>query len=511
MGRRASGVLLHPTCLPGDHGSGDLGPQARAFVDFLASAGQGWWQMLPVAPPGYGESPYSAESAFAGSPLLISLGSLVDQGLLEADTIAASEPLPRDRVEYVRMQAHRMRHLQAAFWVFEASGPCPAFDAFCADNSSWLDDFALYRTLKREHGGVQWTRWPSGERDRDPEALQSARERHAHGVAFERFLQYLFDAQWRALREYARGRGVGLIGDLPIFVAHDSADVWVHREHFFLDANGEPTVVAGCPPDYFSATGQRWGNPLYRWRRMRKTGYRWWIARLSAALQRFDVLRLDHFIGFQRYWEIPANQPIATKGRWMKGPGADFFDAVRSALGDLPLIAEDLGATTPAVYALRDRFGLPGIRILQFAFGDDPSAPTFLPHNYPRRAVVYTGTHDNDTVVGWFHGLVAGAGGDSTRTPEQVQRERETVLRYLGTGEEEIHWTMIRLAMASVARLCIFPLQDVLGLGSEARMNRPGQARGNWSWRFEDGALSPRVAALLAELTRTYGREGRSG
>jgi 4-alpha-glucanotransferase len=465
--------------------------------------------MLPVAPPGYGESPYSAESAFAGSPLLISLARLVDDGLLEAAAIAPDEPLSPHRVDYARMHAHRVHRLQAAFWVFEARGQCPEFDAFCADNAGWLDDFALFRVLKREHGGVQWTHWPAAERDREPGALESARERHARGIEFERFLQYVFHAQWRELRAHAKRRGVRLIGDVPIFVAHDSADVWVDREHFFLDATGEPTVVAGCPPDYFSATGQRWGNPLYRWRRMQKNGYAWWIARLRAALTRFDALRLDHFIGFQRYWEIPAGEPSAVKGRWLKGPGADFFHAVRSALGDLPLIAEDLGATTPAVYALRDRFGLPGIRILQFAFGDDPSAPTFLPHNYPRRAVVYTGTHDNDTVIGWFRGLLEGTGGDSTRTPEQVQRERETVVRYLGTGNEDIHWQMIRLAMGSVARLCVFPLQDVLGLGSEARMNRPGQARGNWSWRFEDGALTPQVAAHLAQLTRTYGREGR--
>jgi 4-alpha-glucanotransferase len=319
----------------------------------------------------------------------------------------------------------------------------------------------------------------------------------------EKFVQYAFDKQWGELRAYAAARGVGLIGDLPIFVAHDSADVWRAPGAFFLDEAGEPTVIAGCPPDYFSATGQRWGNPLYRWRRMKGSGYEWWIERLRVALRRFDVVRLDHFIGFQRYWEIPANEPTAIRGRWMKGPGATFFDAVERSLGGLPFIAEDLGEVTPAVYALRDRYRLPGIRILQFAFGDDRSAPSFLPHNYPRRAVVYTGTHDNDTVVGWFHDE---GGGDSTRTAAQARREREAALRYLGTSGKEIHWDMIRAALASVAALALFPLQVVLGLGSESRMNRPGQASGNWGWRFAGDALTPEITARLALLTRTYGR-----
>jgi len=511
---RASGVLLHPTCLPGVHGSGDLGPPAHAFLDFLASAAQRWWQMLPVGPPGYGESPYSAESAFAGSPWLVSLDGLVEMGLLDADVSAPRETLASARVEHATMLEHRSRCLRVAFETFEArrAGRAePAFEAFCRDNASWLEDFALFRAMKRDGGGVAWTHWEPGVRDREPGALRGARVRHAHAIAFERFVQFAFDVQWRTLRDRAQHRGVGLIGDLPIFVAHDSADVWTHREDFFLDAAGEPTVVAGCPPDYFSATGQRWGNPLYRWRRMKKAGYPWWIARLRAALKRFDVVRLDHFIGFQRYWEIPATEPTAVAGRWMKGPGRAFFDAARSCLGDLPLIAEDLGETTPAVYALRDRLGLPGIKILQFAFGDDASAPTFLPHNYPRRAVVYTGTHDNDTALGWFHGLVEGARGDSTRTPEQLQRERETAALYLGTRDDEINWAMMRVASASVARLCIFPLQDVLGLGSEARMNRPGVAGGNWTWRFEQSALSPQLAARLAQLTRTYGRATGEG
>jgi 4-alpha-glucanotransferase len=424
--------------------------------------------------------------------------------LLDASALAPSAELRRDRVDFPRMEAHRSVRLRAAFATFAARPAAErAFDAFCKENASWLDDFALFRALKRAHGGAQWTRWDAGVRRREPRALDVARKELAEDVAFERFAQYAFDRQWRALRSYAAERRVGLIGDLPIFVAHDSADVWQNPEAFFLDEEGEPTVVAGCPPDYFSATGQRWGNPLYRWRRLRKSGYAWWIDRLRMMLRRFDAVRLDHFIGFQRYWRIPADEPTAVHGRWMKGPGAAFFDAVRESLGELPLIAEDLGATTPRVYALRDRYGLPGIKILQFAFGDDPAAPSFLPHNYPRRAVVYTGTHDNNTTAGWFRDP---GGEDTTRTASQAQREREATLRYLGTSGEEIHWDMIRAALASVARVAIFPLQDILGLGSEARMNRPGKEQGNWTWRFEQSALDEAMAARLGGLTRTYGR-----
>jgi 4-alpha-glucanotransferase len=501
---RTSGVLLHPTSLPGPHGSGDLGPESRRFVDHLASAEQRWWQMLPVGPPGYGESPYSAESAFAGNPMLVSIDRLAEDHLLDGSQLAPRVPLRSDRIEHAPTLEHRSRLLHAAFLTFETrSERGGAYEAFCQENAFWLEDFALFRALKRAHDGVQWTRWEPGVRKRSPGALATARKELARVVAYEKFLQFMFDRQWRDLRAYAAERGIGLIGDLPIFVAHDSSDVWQDPEAFFLDDEGEPTVIAGCPPDYFSATGQRWGNPLYRWRRMKKSGYAWWIARLRQTLRRFDVVRLDHFIGFQRYWEIPANEPTAIRGRWMKGPGADFFDAVQKALGALPLIAEDLGEVTPAVYALRDRYRLPGIKILQFAFGDDPSAPTFLPHNFTRNSAVYTGTHDNDTTVGWFRGE---GGNDDTRTQEQAERERAAARLYLGTTGVEINWDLIRAALASVARVALFPLQDVLGLGSEARMNRPGRASGNWSWRFTADALEPALASRLAQLTRTYGR-----
>jgi 4-alpha-glucanotransferase len=490
LAKRASGLLLHPTSLPGRHGSGDLGAEARAFVDFLAAAGQRWWQTLPIGPPGYGESPYAAQSSFAGSATLISLDDLVQEGLL-------SETAPANAA------SDRAIQLERAFDAWQSRGDDPEYEAFVKANAAWLHDYALFRAIKRAHGEVQWTLWDPDLKRRDPRALAAARERYAREVAVQTFLQFVFDRQWRALRAYAAARGVGLIGDIPIFVAHDSADVWQHPETFFLDDEGNPTVVAGCPPDYFSRTGQRWGNPLYRWKRLAETGYAWWIARLRAALDRFDVLRIDHFIGFQRYWRIPASCPTAVDGKWMKGPGADFFQAAHDALGHLPLIAEDLGAVTPAVFALRDAFELPGIKILQFAFGNDPNAPTFLPYNYGRRAVVYTGTHDNDTTVGWFRDQ---GDGWSTRTREQTDAERAAALRYLGTTGDEIHWDMIREAFASVADLAMVPVQDVLGLGTEARMNRPGTQSGNWAWRMSAGALTEAHARRLRALTGTFGR-----
>jgi len=487
---RASGILLHPTSLPGPAGSeaGDLGEEARRFVDFLAEAGQSWWQMLPVGPTGFGNSPYSAQSAFAGSPALVSLDRLADDGLLDA----ADRRRPRED------------HLRAAFGAFRKRSPDPGYAAFVAEAAPWLEDFALYRALKRAHREMQWTRWDPELRDRRPEALARARRELDDEIAYVRFQQWRFASDWRDLRAYAHARGVGLIGDMPIFVAHDSADVWQHRELFHLDDDGEPAFAAGVPPDYFSKTGQRWGNPLYRWSKLRADGYRWWVERFRATLSGFDAVRLDHFIGFVRYWAIPRSEPTAVQGRWMKGPGADLFTVVRRALGgELPLIAEDLGAVTPAVHALRRRFDLPGLKILQFAFGTDPQAPDFLPHNYERHAVVYTGTHDNDTTAGWFHDP-----GSGTRSPAQTEKERRAALAYLGSegAGSDIHWKMIRAATMSVANLAVVPAQDLLGLGTEARMNRPGVEQGNWSWRLPPDALTPALAARLRHLAATYGR-----
>ncbi len=503
---RASGVLLHLTSLPGPFGSGDLGGAARAFIEFLRAADQRWWQMLPVGPAGYGNSPYSALSAFAGDPLLVSPEGLVRDGWLERQALERAPAFPSGRVDYPAARRFREGLLRQAFAAFEARADAAAraeHERFVAEQAGWLDDFTLFVALKEAHRQVQWTRWEPEVRDRQAEALARARRELRGEIAFHGFVQWQFARQWAALRRDCEGLGVALVGDVPIFVAHDSADVWARRELFQLDAAGEPTVVAGVPPDYFSATGQRWGNPLYRWTAMAERGFAWWIDRLRVTLERFHAVRLDHFIGFQRYWEIPANEPTAEHGVWEPGPGAALFDAVRDALGELPLIAEDLGAVTPEVKALRDRFGLPGLRILQFAFGDDPSAPDFKPHNYPRRTVVYTGTHDNDTTVGWF---TDPGGGDSVRTPAQTELERRFAMAYLPSDGAEIHWDMIRAASASVADVSIFPAQDLLGLGAEARMNRPGQPSGNWEWRLWPGALTPELAARLRHLTRLYDR-----
>jgi 4-alpha-glucanotransferase len=506
FGERASGVLLHPTSLPGRHGSGDLGPEARRFVDFLAAAGQRWWQTLPVGPPGYGDSPYSAHSAFAGNPMLVSLDALVDDGLLDRSDVDDAFAFPSDHVAFgavAGMREPRLARAHAALLRDPDGRLALAFRAYCDENDAWLDDWALFCALKRAHGGAPWTAWEKGVRARRRRALAEARERYREEMSYHRFVQFAFDRQWSALRAYAADRGVGLIGDIPIFVAHDSADVWQNQREYHLDEQGMPTAVAGVPPDYFSATGQRWGNPLYRWKRMKKSGFAFWVDRIRVTLKRFDAVRLDHFIGFSRYWAIPASCPTAIDGRYAKGPGASLFKKVRAELGALPLIAEDLGVVTPKVKALRDRFDLPGIRVLQFAFGDDPSAPDFMPYNYPRGAVVYTGTHDNDTTVGWFRD----EGGEaSTRTSEQIARERQLAIDFLGSDGREIHWDMIRAVLASVADTAVVPAQDLLGLGSEARMNRPGVASGNWAWRAEEGAFSEAIAGRLGKLTRLYGR-----
>jgi 4-alpha-glucanotransferase len=496
---RTSGVLLHLSSLPGPHGAGDLGLEARAFADFLARAGQRWWQMLPVGPVGYGDSPYSALSAFAGNPLLIDLDAFgID---------IEHHAFPEETVDYPAVASFRTRYLRFAFSKLDARARA-RLDAFCERESSWLDDFALFDALKRAHDGRPWWHWDEAVRHRRPEALARARKDLSAEISFAKQAQWAFAEQWDSFHAYCRDLGVGLIGDMPIFVAHDSADVWQHRELFDLDADGLPNHIAGVPPDYFSASGQRWGNPLYRWRVLAKTGYRWWVDRFKAALRRFDVVRLDHFIGFVRYWRIPTHEPTAIRGKWMKGPGRALFDAVVAETGgSLPLIAEDLGAVTPKVRRLRRELGLPGIRLVQFAFGTDPQAPSFKPYNHDKNAVVYTGTHDNDTSVGWF--TDPGGTPTSSRTREQADVERHRALAYMGRDQGEAvdpSLEMMRLAMASVARTCIVPMQDVLGLGTEARMNRPGIAEGNWRWRARASSLSRDAERRLLDLARTYGR-----
>jgi 4-alpha-glucanotransferase len=457
-----------------------------------------------VGPLGFGNSPYSALSAFAGSPLLLSPELLAREGLLSPAALRRGLRGGR-RVDYARAVAHRERLLRAAHERFAQRRPPADLERFCAESSAWLEDWALYAALKARHGGGGWTNWPAELRARSRGALEAARRELQQELSFHRFVQWQFSRQWRALRAACAARGVRLLGDLPIFVAHDSADVWAHQELFFLDQRGLPSVIAGVPPDYFSRTGQRWGNPLYRWNVLRSSGYRWWIQRLGQMLERFDAVRLDHFIGFTRYWEIPADEPTAVGGKWRPGPGAHFFSIVQSALGGLPLVAEDLGAVTEEVTALRDQFHFPGLRILQFAFGTDPQAPTFKPHAYPRNTVAYSGTHDNDTAQGWFNdpGHVGG-----TRSRRQIAIERAFALRYLGSrgGGAQVHWDMIRALYASVADLVIVPMQDALGLGSEARMNHPGTLAGNWEWRADARALSAALARKLRGLAETYDR-----
>jgi 4-alpha-glucanotransferase len=498
---RASGILVHPTSFPGRFGIGDLGPGASRILDFLQAGGQKVWQVLPLGPTGFGNSPYALLSAFAGNPLLISPERLVEDGLLPPATLdtapLADGAAAAQRVDFGAVVRWKDELLRASHdhFLHSASRSVKTlrqeYEAFCAAQCEWLDDYALFAALKARHGGIAWVYWAAPYADRDPVALEEAHRYLAHEIAYTRYTQYLFFRQWAALREEARRRSLLILGDLAIFVAHDSADVWAHRDLFLLDAHGRPTVVAGVPPDYFSATGQRWGNPIYRWDVLAATGYAWWIARVRQALELEDMLRLDHFRGFEAYWEIPVSCPTAIEGRWVAGPRDALFAAIHAALGEVPFVAEDLGVITRRVKDLRQRLGFPGMRVLQFGLGGDATS-RHLPHNHVRNCVVYTGTHDNDTAAGWFAGL-KGA-------------ERQQALRYLHTDAHHVPWAMIRAAAASVARLVIVPLQDVLGLGSEARMNWPSSTEANWEWRVSAEQLTPALADKLAELTTLYGR-----
>jgi 4-alpha-glucanotransferase len=494
---RSSGILLHPTSLASPYGIGDLGAEARRFVDFLATAGQSLWQVLPLGPTGFGDSPYQCFSSWAGNPLLISLEGMVEKGWLDASALASASEFPEGRVDFERLIPWKMSVLESAI------PDVPGLGAFGEANRHWLDDFALFMALKGRNRGMAWTHWEPGARDRNPQALDKYREELARPIATQKFLQFVFFEQWRELREYARERGVRIMGDLPIYVAHDSADVWVNREYFHLDAQGNPTVVAGVPPDYFSQTGQLWGNPIYRWDALARDGYRWWLDRFRAAFEMADLIRLDHFRGFEAYWEVPASEPTAVNGQWVKGPGAALFHAAKAALGELPFVAENLGVITPEVEAIREEFGFPGMAVLQFAFGTDAQAPTFRPHNYPREVVAYTGTHDTDTTEGWWR---SEGRGESTRSEQDIRRERDFAMRYLNTDGGEIHWTLIRTLEASVADTVLIPMQDVLGLGTEARMNQPATLGGNWRWRYGPGALKPELAARLRQMAELYQR-----
>jgi 4-alpha-glucanotransferase len=501
---RSSGILLHPTSLPGHFGIGDLGPEAYKFVDFLADHHQRLWQILPLGPTSGGTeySPYVALSAFAGNPLLISLEKLVEDKLLPASDLDLLPPLPEGSVDYTTASEHKYTLLRAASERFASAALeswGTAFAEFCNCQGWWLDDYALFMALREMLQEGSWHTWEPDLAHRMPPALNHWRSQLAQEVLFHKHVQFFFFTQWLRLKAYANQRGAKIVGDIPIYVGFDSAEVWSRPDLFVLDPDTlSPRFVAGVPPDYFSKTGQRWGNPLYRWRDENgqpvKAVYDWWVRRFQAILELVDIVRVDHFRGFEAYWSIPAEEETAINGQWVKGPGADLFTSVQDALGRLPIIAEDLGVITPEVDAIRLQFGFPGMKVLQFAFDGDVRSP-YLPHNYTDpNSVVYTGTHDNDTTLGWFR----------SASPQS----RAAVLRYLGrTNRAEIHWHLIRLALSSIATLAIVPLQDVLGLGSEGRMNTPGQEKGNWRWRYTPDILRPEFGVRLAELTRIYGRD----
>lgn len=488
-----SGILLHITSLPGRFGVGDLGPQAYAWVDFLASTRTRWWQTLPLGPTGYGESPYQSYSSFALNPILISPELLAQDGLLDVAHLQTAPSFPTHAVDFGAVLEWKRGLYQVAFARLQGMPQLQsAFSAFCEEQAAWLDDYSLFMTLKSQYGQHAWPHWPAPLRDRQPDALAQARQQHAALQHYYAFQQFLLFSQWARLRAYMAQCGVGIIGDLPIYVAHDSADVWCRPELFELDAQGAPLRVAGVPPDIFSTTGQLWGNPLYRWGLHKQDHYAWWVARLRATLALSDVIRLDHFRGFATYYAIPASEPTAMHGVWEFGPGDDFFHAVERQLGHLPLIAEDLGGeAAPEVIALRDQFHLPGMKVFQFGFDADLQHP-FLPHNYPANCVAYSGTHDNDTFLGWF--------------AHAPQAERAFCLRYIQTDEAHLAWDMLRMLWASPAALTVAPVQDFLALGSQARMNIPGTPLGNWHWRVDGAQLNASLAQQIAELNAGAGR-----
>jgi len=507
--RRSAGILLHPTSLPGPHGIGDLGEESYRFVDFLRDTRQTIWQVLPLGPTGYGDSPYASFSTFAGNPLLIDLDRLLDVGDLRADELRDIPAFPDRKVDFGWVQHWKVPLLEMAanrFLAEASSDRREDFERFCDSNKAWLDDYALFMAVKHRYdekaaqagfSGAMWNNyWDPDIALRKPSALERWRKDCREDVRRAKVLQYYFFAQWTALRGYANDRGVKLVGDIPIFVAPDSVDVWANRELFHLDANGRPKVVAGVPPDYFSPTGQLWGNPLYNWKAMEMRGFAWWISRIRATLNLVDIVRIDHFRGFEAYWEVPASEKTAERGRWVKAPGMKLFSVAKEEVGELPVMAEDLGVITAEVDRMREHFGFPGMRVLQFAFSandgrlasDDP----FLPHNHEYNSVIYTGTHDNDTTLGWYR----------SQSPE-VQ---DIVRRYLARDDHDIVWDFIRLALSSVCRYAIIPMQDILALDTDARMNYPSTVGGNWTWRLQAKEIDDIVTGRLREMTELYDR-----
>jgi 4-alpha-glucanotransferase len=498
MEKRGSGILLHITSLPSAFGIGDLGPWAYRFADFLAESKQRYWQCLPLNPTDAqsGNSPYHSTSAFAFNPLLVSPEMLVHEGFLSREDLEPIPPFPVARVDYPAITAHKERLFSIAFERFRAGGSPPSYHAFCDRNRSWLDPFALFKALKTYYGGKAWYDWPDEHRDAGLAVPGAQPEQISAYTEKVKFLQYIFSEQWSHLKAYCNRKGIRIFGDMPIYMVHDSADVWMHPEIFNLDPlTRQPLTVAGVPPDYFSKTGQLWGNPVYRWDVLKKGRYGWWIKRIAHNLELFDVVRLDHFRGFAAYWEVPAGEKDAVNGRWVAAPAVDFFNELTKEFPDLPLIAEDLGTITPDVWDLLDHFNLPGMKVLLFAFGPDLPENLYAPHNHSVRSVVYTGTHDNNTVRGWFEG-------------EASPEDKNRLAQYLGkdVSAQNVHREMIRLAMMSVARLAVFPMQDVLGLGEEARMNLPASDHGNWTWRLAPQHLSLSVSSELCEMSELYGR-----
>ncbi len=502
---RASGILLHPTSLPNDFGIGDFGKSAYEFVDFLKKSKQTYWQILPLGPTGFGDSPYQSFSAFAGNTNLISPEILVEEELLTQDEINNKPEFPVGRVDFGKVIDWKNSLLNKAYQRFSQTTNVnlrSSFEIFIEQVAEWLDDYALFRAIKSTQDQKLWLEWNEPLRIREEQAILEAHENLLEEIQAQKFYQFLFFKQWNRLKNYANGKGIKIVGDVPIFSSLDSADVWCNPNEFKLNEDLSPKFVAGVPPDYFSKTGQLWGNPIYNWDKMRLDGFKWWISRLKFTLKTVDVLRIDHFRGFVASWEVPGKDQTAENGSWVNVPGRELFQTLKRELGDFPVMAEDLGDITPEVEALRDDFGFPGMRILQFAFGGDAN-DTNLPHNYIKNCVAYTGTHDNDTSVGWFNSQ---AGKDSTRDETEISKERDFCLKYLASDGAEIHWNLIRAIWSSVAKTAITPMQDVLGLGNEARMNLPASKNGNWHWRCENGCFSDEIALRLRELTEIYGR-----
>jgi 4-alpha-glucanotransferase len=489
-----SGILLHPSSLPGPDGIGDIGPEAYEWVNFLVQSGCNLWQLLPLGPTGYGDSPYQCFSAFAGNPFLISSTLLIDEGLLLLEDLQDRPDFSTESVDFGPVIQWKLKLLDRAYNNFVQKQPeeiTEKFQQFINQEQDWLFDFALFMAIKEVNGGLSWDYWDDGLRKRDRKALKNFQDENKTLIESHMFKQFLFFTQWTGLKNYANDQGIKIIGDIPIFISFDSSDAWSNPELFYFDEDFKPTVVAGVPPDYFSATGQLWGNPLYRWEVHKQDRYKWWLKRINSTLKLFDFIRLDHFRGFVNYWEVPAGNETAEIGQWLPGPGADFFEVMQNELGVLPIIAEDLGEISTDVYKLRDQFDLPGMKILQFAFSSDPEDP-FLPHNYPVNCVAYTGTHDNDTVLGWYQSAPV--------------EEKDFCRRYLARSGENISWDLIRAVWSSVAKITIAPLQDFLGLGTEARMNYPGRPSGNWSWRVLPHQINSELAQRINEINFLYSR-----